>query len=247
MPGRTTGRAGPSLRSPFVVSNLAGGAVLSAFGPDGILSYLIIAALLATIAPLFTREGARQVLPKRTILSTFSEGFSLYRLPALFAFILAAALIQASHGVYYAFSSVIWVSQGISGSSIGALWAVGVVTEIAPPAALRAAPARLQRGWPAVAGRARRHDPLDRGGVRVAGHAFAAMFQTLHAASFALTHLATMRFLQQALPDERLPLAYAVNGALVFGPILALSTFLSGLAYDALAPGGATRRRTSTG
>jgi PPP family 3-phenylpropionic acid transporter len=68
----------------------------------------------------------------------------------------------------------------------------------------------------------------------------AALFQTLHAASFALTHLATMRFLQQALPDERLPLAYAVNGALVFGPILALSTFLSGLAYDALAPGGAS-------
>ena len=231
------GRAIASLA--FVVSNLAGGAVLSAFGPDGILTYLIIAALLATIAPLFTREGARKVLPKRTILSTFAEGFSLYRLPALFAFILAAALIQASHGVYYAFSSVIWVSQGISGSSIGVLWAVGVVTEIA----LLLLSGRLLRGFSSVG-------LLWLGGLgalirwTAAGFVLpvmaAALFQTLHAASFALTHLATMRFLQQALPDERLPLAYAVNGALVFGPILALSTFLSGLAYDALAPGGAS-------
>jgi len=230
------GRAIASLA--FVFANLAGGAILSAFGPDGILSYLIIAALLATIAPLFTRQGARQVLPKRTILSTFAEGFSLYRLPALFAFIMAAALIQASHGVYYAFSSVIWVSQGISGSSIGALWAVGVVTEIG----LLLLSGRLLRGFSAVG-------LLWLGGIgamirwTAAGFmlpvALAAVFQTLHAASFALTHLATMRFLQQALPDERLPLAYAVNGALVFGPILALSTFLSGLAYDALAPGGA--------
>ena len=229
------GRAIASLA--FVIANLAGGAILSAFGPDGILTYLIGAGLLATAAPLLTRQGARQALPRRTILSTFVEGFSLYRIPSVFAFVLAAALIQASHGVYYAFSSVIWVSQGISGSSIGVLWAVGVVTEIA----LLILSARLLRGFSPVG-------LLWLGGLgailrwSAAGFVLpvfvAALFQTLHAASFALTHLGTMRFLQQALPDERLPLAYAVNGALVFGPILALSTFLSGVAYDALAPGG---------
>jgi PPP family 3-phenylpropionic acid transporter len=229
------GRAIASLA--FVTANLAGGAVLSAYGPEGIRVYLIAAAILATIAPLFTRQGARQALPKRTILSTFAEGFSLYRLPAVFAFVLAAALIQASHGVYYAFSSVIWVSQGIPGSGIGALWAVGVVTEIL----LLLLSGRLLRGfsplgllWLGGLGAMLRWTAMG----FVLPVAFAAMFQTLHAASFALTHLATMRFLQQALPDERLPLAYAVNGALVFGPILALSTFLAGLGYDALAPGG---------
>jgi PPP family 3-phenylpropionic acid transporter len=229
------GRAIASLA--FVTANLAGGAVLSAYGPEGIRFYLIAAAVLATIAPLFTRQGARQALPKRTILSTFREGFSLYRIPSVFAFTLAAALVQASHGVYYVFSSVIWVSQGISGSGIGALWAVGVVAEIV----LLLLSARLLRGFSPVG-------LLLMGGVgamvrwTAAGFVLpvmvAALFQTLHAASFALTHLGTMRFLQQALPHERLPLAYAVNGALVFGPILALSSFLSGIAYDALAPGG---------
>ncbi|MEZ6010642.1 MAG: MFS transporter [Hyphomonas sp.] len=229
------GRAIASLA--FVVANLAGGAILSAFGPDGVLTYLAAAAFLATLAPLFTRQGARQALPKRTILSTFREGFSLYQIPSVFAFILAAALIQASHGAYYAFSSVIWVSQGISGSGVGALWAIGVMTEIC----LLILSSRLLRGVGPVT-------LLWLGGLgamlrwTAAGFALpvyaAALFQTLHAASFALTHLGTMRFLQQALPDERLPLSYAVNGALVFGPILALTSFLSGVGYDALAPGG---------
>ena len=32
--------------------------------------------------------------------------------------------------------------------------------------------------------------------------------------------------------------AYAANGALIFGPAMAVASFASGLAYDALAPGG---------
>ncbi|MEQ9124255.1 MAG: hypothetical protein RIM80_17020, partial [Alphaproteobacteria bacterium] len=64
------------------------------------------------------------------------------------------------------------------------------------------------------------------------------VLQTLHAASFAMTHLGTMRFLQAAVPDEHLPLAYSANGALIFGPAMAVTGFAAGLAYDALAPGG---------
>jgi len=47
-----------------------------------------------------------------------------------------------------------------------------------------------------------------------------------------------MRFLQASLPDDKLPLAYAVNGALVFGPIMAVTSIVAGFAYDAFAPGG---------
>jgi PPP family 3-phenylpropionic acid transporter len=68
------------------------------------------------------------------------------------------------------------------------------------------------------------------------------VLQTLHAASFALTHLAVMRYLENRLPTEQLPLAYAANGALIFGPAMALASFAAGLAYDALAPGGITEQ-----
>ena len=64
------------------------------------------------------------------------------------------------------------------------------------------------------------------------------VFQTLHAASFAMTHIGTMRFLQAALPDDKLSLAYSANGALIFGPAMAVTGLAAGLAYDALAPGG---------
>lgn len=39
---------------------------------------------------------------------------------------------------------------------------------------------------------------------------------------------------------DQLPLAYAANGALIFGPAMAAASFAAGLAYDALAPGGIT-------
>ena len=43
----------------------------------------------------------------------------------------AASLIQASHAVYYGFSTLDWRAAGLDGTTIGALWALGVVAEIA--------------------------------------------------------------------------------------------------------------------
>jgi len=229
------GRAIVSLA--FVFANLAGGAILGAFGPDWILAYLVGTALLATIAPLFTQQGAREAIPKRTAISTFREGFALYRIDGVMIFILAAALIQATHGAYYAFASNIWIAQGIGGGHIGALWATGVGAEIL----LLLFSARLLGGMTP-------QTLLWIGGIgsllrwTLAGFVLPVetvyLQQTLHAATFAITHIATMRFLQDSLPNDKLPLSYAVNGALVFGPIMAVTSIIAGFAYDAFAPGG---------
>ncbi len=229
------GRAFASLA--FVIANLAGGAILGAYGPDWVLAYLVAAAGIAAIAPLFTRRGARKVVPRRTLVSTFRQGFALYSIPGVLSIGIAASLIQASHGAYYTFASNIWIAQGVDGGHIGALWATGVGAEIL---LLLGSARLLKRMTPFTL--------LMMGGVGAAIRWTAAGFvlpieavylqQVLHAASFALTHLAIMRFLQVALPEEQLPLAYAVNGAIVFGPVMAIASFSSGLAYDAFAPGG---------
>ncbi|MFN3910545.1 MFS transporter [Hyphomonas sp.] len=229
------GRALVSLA--FVIANLAGGAILGAFGPNWVLAYLVLTAAMATAAPLFTKQGARQVVPKRTLVSTFRDGFALYRIDGVFPFIMAAALIQATHGAYYAFASNIWIAQGIGGGHIGALWATGVGAEIL----LLLVSSRLLGGFTPQA-------LLWIGGLGAVLRWLLAGFvlpvetvyaqQTLHALTFAVTHIATMRFLQASLPDDKLPLAYAVNGALVFGPIMAVTSLVAGLAYDTLAPGG---------
>ena len=229
------GRAIVSLA--FVIANLAGGAILGAFGAQWVLFYLVVTAAMAAIAPLFTKQGARQVVPKRTLVSTFRDGFALYRFPGVMAFVLAAALIQATHGAYYAFASNIWIAQGIEGGHIGALWATGVGAEIL----LLLVSSRLLGGltpqtllWIGGGGAVVRWTMA---GFVLPVEAVYAQ-QTLHALTFAVTHIATMRFLQANLPDDKLPLAYAVNGALVFGPIMAVTSIVAGFAYDGLAPGG---------
>ncbi|MFN4102660.1 MAG: MFS transporter, partial [Pararhodobacter sp.] len=173
------------------VANLAGGAILGAYGPDWVLYYLIAAAAISALAPLFTRRGARKAIARRSLITTFRDGFELYRARGFFLFILAAALVQASHGAYYAFSSNIWIAQGIDGGHIGALWATGVSAEII----LLLLSTRLL-------GKLSPHLILMLGAAgAVVRWIFAGfvlpvesvyVLQLLHAASFALTHMATM-------------------------------------------------------
>jgi PPP family 3-phenylpropionic acid transporter len=51
--------------------------------------------------------------------------------PPVIAFLVCALLMQMSHGVYYGFYTVYLDAQGYSSASIGGLWALGVVSEIA--------------------------------------------------------------------------------------------------------------------
>ncbi len=52
------------------------------------------------------------------------------RQPGLAGLLAGLGLIQASHAFYYAFGSISWVAEGISPSTIGLLWAVGVLVEV---------------------------------------------------------------------------------------------------------------------
>ena len=45
-------------------------------------------------------------------------------------FVISAALLQASHQLYYGFGTLYWRGLGFSDTVIGGLWAEGVVAEI---------------------------------------------------------------------------------------------------------------------
>jgi PPP family 3-phenylpropionic acid transporter len=109
----------------------------------------------------------------------------------------AAALIQASHAVYYGFSALQWQAAGYDGATIGTLWAVGVVAEIAlfavsarlsmgPTALLFAGAAGAVVRWGAMA-----FDPPP---------ALLLMLQCLHALSFGATHLGALGFVARVAP-----------------------------------------------
>src|SRR5438105_1693771 len=58
---------------------------------------------------------------------------ALWRLAAdrrFWLFVVSAALLQASHQLYYGFGTLYWRELGFSDTVIGILWAEGVVAEI---------------------------------------------------------------------------------------------------------------------
>jgi len=104
-----------------------GGWLVGLFPPDAMM--FIIAGVMAlaaagviALAPKDARASDGDVVAAR-------EKIARPRVVALV--VLAAALIQASHAVVYTFGSIAFRAQGHSDFMIGLLWAVGVATEIA--------------------------------------------------------------------------------------------------------------------
>lgn len=105
-----------------------------------------------------------------------------------------AALIQGSHAVYYAFSTLHWQAAGLGTGFIGLLWALGVLAEIALFLWGRPVVERLGvRGLVILAAGA----GVLRWGVTALTHepALLVAIQLLHGLTFGAMHLAAMRAL----------------------------------------------------
>ncbi|MGB9367783.1 MAG: MFS transporter [Xanthobacteraceae bacterium] len=178
----------------FIAANLTGGVLLNVLAP-GNLIWVICAgncalALAAMLLPPMPADSA----PRH------AGSHSHLRQPVFLAIAAAASLIQASHAVYYAFSTLDWTAKGFDGMTIGVLWALGVVAEIV----LFAFAGRLPRSIGPVTliliGAA--------GGIlRWSAMTFdppaLLLFplQLLHALSFGATHLGMMMFLLHNAPE----------------------------------------------
>ena len=149
-------------------------------------------------------------------------------------FLAATALVQGSHSVYYAFSTLHWRAAGHSDAVIGLLWAEGVVAEIA----LFAVSGRVVRavgpaGLVVLGGLA--------GALRwtVTGAstdlAVLAAMQVLHAFTFGAAHLGAMHFITRAVPTAMSASAQSLYSAAVMGIGLGLATLAAGPLYAAFA------------
>ena len=226
----------------FIVANMGGGLLLARLGAADVI-WAVVAALALTAAAALALDS----LAPETVESAEAKNpvRSLWGSAGFLAVVLGASLIQASHAVMYGFATLQWSSRGISGPTIGVLWAIGVVAEVA----LFALSSRLV-GWLGAIGM------ILLGGiggvVRWTAMAFdpptaaLPLLQGLHALSFAATHLGTMHYLAQAVPARRGATAQgdfvAVQG-IVFAGAMSLSGVLVGaygsLAYAAMAAAAA--------
>jgi PPP family 3-phenylpropionic acid transporter len=223
-----TGRAYGPVRlwgsAAFIVGTFAAGLLLDVIDPRDLI-WIMVATLAMTTAaavplsPLTLRHGgAAKDLP-------FARG--LLRDPVLLAAAAAASLIQASHAIYYGFSALDWTAAGFGGGAIGALWALGVVAEIAlfaisgrlsiaPTTLLMLGGAGAVVRWGAMA-----FDPPP---------ALLPPLQCLHAFSFGTTHLGAVAVVARRAPAE---LAATAQGyfAVALGLVMAAAMGVSGVLY----------------
>ncbi len=217
----------------FILGSLAAGQAVAAAG-TGAAVWLISAGLLAS-------AGAALLLPRAAEAPTGRPGLAgllgPLRLPALRWLLPVSALIQGSHALYYGFGTLHWQAAGLSPAVIGALWATGVVAEVALFVWGRGVVARLGPvGLCLVAAGA--------GAFRWGATALTTdplllfPLQVLHAASFAAQHLAAMAVLGRAVPANEAATAQTLHAALGVGAAMGLLTLGCGPLY-AWAGGGA--------
>jgi len=219
----------------FIVASLGSGVVIYRLGPQSVLPLLLAATALMVIAVHFSPrrlEGKGPAAPTALRRLKLGDALALAAAPLFLLFLLATSLIQASHALLYAFGSLHWQAQGLTGGTIGALWSIGVIAEVA----LFAVSGRLIT----ACGTARL--------LMLAGLAttvrwgFMAMdpplwatglLQTLHAMSFGAAHLAAIHFLTHAVPEDRAATAQGLYAAVVAGLAIGSATLASGPLYSA--------------
>jgi len=151
-------------------------------------------------------------------------------------FLLAAGLGQASHGFLYAMGSLYFVDRGFSKFIIGLLWAASVLAEVL----MFAFSNRFYRVFGSVR--------LIMLGTGLAALRWTAtglapplailfMVQTLHAASFGLTHLGAMHFIRERVPGHIRNTVQGLYSVLSSGVLLSGAMWMSGPLYGSL--GGA--------
>ncbi|MCG6859288.1 MAG: MFS transporter [Salaquimonas sp.] len=220
----------------FVVANLGGGLILADRDVETVLRVLVASVFLgAFVSPFLPRIGR----PRNATTPTGFGDATTWQLLANRRFLLvmlASGMLQASHALIYGFGSIYWESLGFSGTVIGALWAVGVVAEIALFQFSRAVLPRTGALALIVIGGI---GAVVRWTLMPLGLPLAGFFalQCLHGLSFGAVHLGTMHFLADTVAEERMGAAQGASFVLG-GMAMAIAVFFSGPIYAAFGVNG---------
>ncbi|MEI6897204.1 MAG: 3-phenylpropionate MFS transporter [Psychromonas sp.] len=214
----------------FIVGSTTVGWLIVDFGIQAILVLIVLMVSIlwilsmANLNPLLVDHEEEKA--KKTSLLT------LVKKPEVVFFLLITGMIQGSHGAYYAFSTIYWDSIGLSGNVIAWLWGIAVLAEIL---ILRF----NHRFFGAWSIKQMLLLALIGGIVRWSVFSFTdniyflGLIQTLHALTFAVTHLAAMRYISQQ-ESSQLVAYQSLYSGVSLGLLMALFTFISGISYDRL-------------
>ncbi len=212
----------------FIAGSTVVGFLVAHFGIDFIvytalagIAFSIVASMRNPNPMPVTQGNVQSVRPKLS---------SLLREWSVIKFIGLIALIQGSHAAYYGFSTIYWKEAGYSADIIGYLWSLGVVAEVC----IFAFSNRWFGKWTlrslflvASIG------VIVRWGLTASTTMLFALvlIQLLHGVTFALAHIAAIRYIQDAEQHKMVALQ-ALYNAIPLGIVMATMTALSGWGYE---------------
>jgi PPP family 3-phenylpropionic acid transporter len=225
----------------FVVVGLIVGAWIDHSGSEAAL-WVMIAGTMLTVGAAHALPNAPPVARSDEIEQTrkrkgvTGEVMRLFSLPVFIAFLVAASAAQASHAMFYTFGALHMRAQGIPGAWIGALWAIGVLAEVAlfavagsrfrhlnPETLLAIGAAAAILRWSVMS-----FDPP---------LALLVPLQVLHALTYGATHLGAILFVARAVPDDVSGTVQALYATFASGVAMGIATWASGPLFHAYAGG----------
>jgi MFS transporter, PPP family, 3-phenylpropionic acid transporter len=211
----------------FVAATLIGGSIASEKS-SWLLLVLIALAALATgaVVMMLPKQQREEKAPEGTHDAAEAPFKAFWFWPVL----ALLGLFQASHAAFYGFGTLYWQAMGVPDFSIGSLWAIGVVAEIAlfivagklalrfdPPVFLIVAGLAAIVRWSLF--------PLADSFVSMA------LLQTLHGLTFGAAHLGAVAILARVVP-----IRWAGTGqgllATSIGILMAIGLSVSGTLYE---------------
>lgn len=215
----------------FIAGSTCVGWLIVEYGRQAILWVIVCTALPMWLLSLLHLDPQLD----DSVLSEQAARQSLWTLckrKSVVMFLIITGAIQGSHAAYYSFSAIYWSQEGIAEVTIAWLWAIGVFAEVL----LMRFNGSLFSHWTikqmlglgVVASIFRWLVLAQTTDIFLLG-----IVQTFHAFTFALTHLAAIRYisLQQTTEMVRYQSLYS---AIALGLITAAFTYLCGAFFEPL-------------
>ncbi len=221
----------------FIAAAIAVGRLVELKGTVIILVFILpplaVAFIASMILPVISSAVKSDKSASRPEATSFPSSqrrvLRLFRHPKFIACVAVSSILQGSHAFNYGFSTLHWLSGGISETIIAWLWTTSVLAEILLFMFIGRFGARIGVTHlffiAAVSGIVRW---LLLGATMILPFVFLA--QALHAGTFACAHLATLRYIQGRAGAEfsgtALSFYTAIHAGLVMAPLFSLSGML---------------------
>ncbi len=212
----------------FIVSTMIGGWLSGIFGGAMVLPAMTVGFVSTVVCAFIAPRIGKPRRPSPISALAVAPAAPVRQMDVQLMMV-GAALVNASHGMFYAFAAILWGAEGYSGTEIGLLFSVGVAAEIV----FFIFAARLRRRfslWTLIVLGC--SVAVFRWIVFPAGLGFSGymVLQCLHALTYASIHVGVQGRIVERVAEER---EASTQGLYFFynGILMALTTFLSGYLF----------------